>query len=456
MANLNELKPVGKLNPFGKFCCTIGELPTSYMISLTYEEQLLWLCKYLEETVIPAVNTNAEAVAELQELYIELKNYVDNYFENLDVQEEINNKLDAMALDGTLEKIINQDIFGKINDNLDIINSNDTIFIGDSYGDGIGPSKVIGWCQILKEKMGLSNDSSYIWAVGGSGFVDETPESFIQIVQNRINSIKNKKLIKNVIVCGGYNDRSYDVDLIQSKILEFTNYINEQFPNATIYIGHIGYNTAHTDGYAQTRTALIIHSMQAYINLPHECKNTVYLSGVEFSVMDGNLIQSDYVHPTQEGQKIIADNIYQAMNGGKSNSLNSNNATLKFYHSDSEVKVLEYVSNELIRLRIPNIDVTFSQKLRCDSANVGIDIGVIDNLRFVFPHDTSSSIIPITSFAGNSETGKYAGGPAHLIIQPTGVVTLFPLYVGNDGFELIYLDRIKIIPTYHTYSRILM
>ena len=108
MNNLEELKPVGKLSPFAHFCCTIGNLPTSYMISLTYEEQLLWLCQYLEKTVIPAVNTNAEAVAELQNLYIQLKEYVDNYFTNLDVQQEINNKLDEMAKSGQLADIIAQ------------------------------------------------------------------------------------------------------------------------------------------------------------------------------------------------------------------------------------------------------------------------------------------------------------------------------------------------------------
>lgn len=106
MSNLNELKLTISLNPFARFCCTIGNLPSSYMASLTYEEQLLWFCDYLQNTVIPAVNNNAEVVKELQELYVELKNYVDNYFENLDVQEEINNKLDEMAQDGTLEKII--------------------------------------------------------------------------------------------------------------------------------------------------------------------------------------------------------------------------------------------------------------------------------------------------------------------------------------------------------------
>ena len=73
---------------------------------MTYYECLAYLVKYLEETVIPAVNDNAEALAELQGLFVELKSYVDNYFADLDVQEEINNKLDQMVEDGTLTDII--------------------------------------------------------------------------------------------------------------------------------------------------------------------------------------------------------------------------------------------------------------------------------------------------------------------------------------------------------------
>ena len=83
---MSELKQVQSLRPFTKFCCTIGNLPSSYLISLTYEEQLLWLCNFLSEKVIPTVNQNAEAVEELQNLYIKLKNYVEHYFDNLDVQ----------------------------------------------------------------------------------------------------------------------------------------------------------------------------------------------------------------------------------------------------------------------------------------------------------------------------------------------------------------------------------
>lgn len=99
---------VKTLRPFTKFIYTIGELPTSYLVSMTYEEQLIWLCNYLTNTVIPTINNNAEAVKEVQDLVTQLQNYINNYFDNLDVQQEINNKLDEMALNGTLKALIGQ------------------------------------------------------------------------------------------------------------------------------------------------------------------------------------------------------------------------------------------------------------------------------------------------------------------------------------------------------------
>ena len=106
MSDLNMIKPQNVQGIINKFCLTIGMLPTSYKLSLTYEEQILAIGRYLEETVYPAINNNAEALLELQNLYQELKDYVDNYFEDLNVQEEINNKLDEMTEDGTLQEII--------------------------------------------------------------------------------------------------------------------------------------------------------------------------------------------------------------------------------------------------------------------------------------------------------------------------------------------------------------
>ena len=94
--------------PFRRLITTIGALPTSFIDSMSYYEMLAWFCDFLQNTVIPAVNDNAEALAELQRLFVELKDYVDNYFDNLDVQDEINNKLDDMAESGQLTDIIAQ------------------------------------------------------------------------------------------------------------------------------------------------------------------------------------------------------------------------------------------------------------------------------------------------------------------------------------------------------------
>lgn len=95
MNNLEKIRPLKGL------CMTIGNLPTAYIESMTYYECVTFLVKFLENQVIPIVNNNSEVVKELQE-------YVTHYFDNLDVQEEINNKLDEMAESGELADIIAQ------------------------------------------------------------------------------------------------------------------------------------------------------------------------------------------------------------------------------------------------------------------------------------------------------------------------------------------------------------
>ena len=118
--------PTMKVIPLKKICMTIGELPTSYLETMTYYEMLIWFIEYLKNNIIPTVNNNAEAIQEVQSVVLALQNYINdykdsidsdveeleeymnNYFENLDVQEEINNKLDDMLEDGVLEQIIEQ------------------------------------------------------------------------------------------------------------------------------------------------------------------------------------------------------------------------------------------------------------------------------------------------------------------------------------------------------------
>ena len=56
----------------------------------------------------PKPNVHIRLLKELQTAFVELKEYVDNYFANLDIQTEIDNKLDEMAESGQLAEIIAQ------------------------------------------------------------------------------------------------------------------------------------------------------------------------------------------------------------------------------------------------------------------------------------------------------------------------------------------------------------
>ena len=40
-----------KLNPVGCLNATIGALPTSYLASLSYEQQLIYLCRKMDEVI---------------------------------------------------------------------------------------------------------------------------------------------------------------------------------------------------------------------------------------------------------------------------------------------------------------------------------------------------------------------------------------------------------------------
>lgn len=106
--NENPTVEVHKLQPITKFIYTLGVLPTSYLMSMTFQEQLTWLCNYIMQTLIPAMNSNVEAVQELQQLYTDLQDYVNDYFDNLDIQTEVNNKINAMYEAGTLQEIITE------------------------------------------------------------------------------------------------------------------------------------------------------------------------------------------------------------------------------------------------------------------------------------------------------------------------------------------------------------
>ena len=80
-------------------------LPLVYDDSLSYYETLLKVTAFLNNLIkdVDTVEGNLDA---LRDTYEELQDYVNNYFANVDVQQEINRKLDVMVRNGTFTRLL--------------------------------------------------------------------------------------------------------------------------------------------------------------------------------------------------------------------------------------------------------------------------------------------------------------------------------------------------------------
>lgn len=332
--NLN-LKTIDTVDtrPFKKLVMTIGELPTSFVESMTYYELLAWFVNYLETVIIPTVNNNAEAVQELQDLFVELKNFVDEYLDNLDIQEEVDKKLDEMVEDGTFDRIINQEIFGELNNKInsveqeisDIQNNMSegiTVLLGDSYGIA-SPSTWCSWANKLINKTGWTlNQNVFNFCTGNSGLGTES-NNYRNNLINAESVITDKTKVKRFIICGGYNDNPISKANLNSALEDLVSYINQHYVNAKIFIGmcgnHKGFNAFGL------RSNLISNVLPAYQNISN--LGGFYLNNIECVMHRYDFFSSDNVHPNEAGAEEIAtaifNNIYRGFYSPEYNQANS-------------------------------------------------------------------------------------------------------------------------------------
>lgn len=159
------------------------------------------LCKIVEylNKVIENEKLLEQSNNELIDAFNNLKSYVDNYFEELDVQNEINNKLDEMAESGELTDIIAQYLglagvlaFNTIDDMSDaqnITNGSICYCLGDNtYNDGKG-----GFYKIRTYTTGDVIDGFNIVAltVSETLIAERMPNYYIDLINNVINTINS-------------------------------------------------------------------------------------------------------------------------------------------------------------------------------------------------------------------------------------------------------------------------
>lgn len=112
-ANFNpDVEIPSKVDSFRFWCQKV--LPLVYDDSLSYYELLCKVVTYLN-TTITYVNTLGTDVDNLNKAFLQLQDYVNNYFSTLDLQQEINNKLDEMVEDGTFDRLLAKIFSGVVN-----------------------------------------------------------------------------------------------------------------------------------------------------------------------------------------------------------------------------------------------------------------------------------------------------------------------------------------------------
>lgn len=173
------------------------------------------------------------------------------------------------------------------------------VFIGDSYAEGYTPDgNVKGWPAVIKTNKNLIG--SVIKYKGGTGFSNELPAgSFAHLIYD----LDSDNEITDVIVAGGWNDSYANTQSIKQGITEFCNISRQKFPNASIKVGMIGWSPS-TD-----RHSFLNATIAAYKEGCSE-NNVIYMQDAQNSLHGGdNYFSSDKVHPNQEGENVIAENV---------------------------------------------------------------------------------------------------------------------------------------------------
>ena len=203
------------------------------------------LCKIVEylNNVISSQNEVQANVEALNNAFIELKSYVDNYFENLDVQEEINNKLDEMAEAGTLQEIIG-----------DYLNAT-AVWGFDSVADMKASSNLIDGSFARTLGYYAKNDGGgALYKIRNITNDDVVDEAFIIEMSDGSNQLIAELIIENdevnVRQCGAYGDGTHDDYQAFNKACN--GYKNILIPSGTYKLNTTVTLTKNTNIYGKT------------------------------------------------------------------------------------------------------------------------------------------------------------------------------------------------------------
>lgn len=190
------------------------------------------IVEYLNN-VITQTNTTTENMQTLQTAFNTLKDYVDNYFDNLNVQEEINNKLEEMAEDGTLGSIIGSYVINELEPTITEQNNR----IGALEASDIAINARIDGIASLEEGSTTGDAELADIRTGFNGFTFASAGAAVRGEDGYVNNKANILNDLNGIINTNYEVNSINpstgADMSNSAFIRTVGYVNR---NTQVYV----------------------------------------------------------------------------------------------------------------------------------------------------------------------------------------------------------------------------
>lgn len=203
------------------------------------------------------------------------------------------------------------------------------IFIGDSYNTEIHHG---GWGQKIISKLGLISGVN-VWntGLGGAGF--GTENSFYTLLTNISATINNniKEEITDIVIAGGINDNSKSYDEIRNGIHSCEQYVATNYPNAKLWILICGWSYENDN--------IRANALNAYNYYNEAAKTATVIDKLYTIFLNPYFLESDMVHPTDNGMNNLSNIIIRALYGGNVNNKEYSDLLTSFTLNNSTIRV---------------------------------------------------------------------------------------------------------------------
>lgn len=189
--------------------------------------------------------------------------------------------------DGTMLNVINQSVLNR-----------KFLIVGDSYALGYSQSGTLytPFPTYISENSSISIECV---ATSGAGFANAGSaagegKNFLATLETYGG---NKLAVTDIVVCGGYNDRTHSDTEITNAMKLFYTYAIENFPNAKIHVAFIGWSLMPSE----------YESLRATAQTYSECGllGMAYIAGSENILHQVSYFDEDKIHPNNLGQNMI-------------------------------------------------------------------------------------------------------------------------------------------------------